>query len=63
MCIRDSFHAVDVYVNRLLEKGYKVAICEQLTDPALSKGLVDRDVVRIITPGTVIELSLIHIYR
>ena len=53
------FHAVDVYVNRLLEKGYKVAICEQLTDPALSKGLVDRDVVRIITPGTVIESSIL----
>jgi len=53
------FHAVDVYVNRLLEKGYKVAICEQLTDPALSKGLVERDVVRIITPGTVIESSIL----
>ena len=45
------YHAVDVYVQKLIEKGYKVAICEQLTDPALSKGLVERDVVRIITPG------------
>ncbi len=54
------YHAVDVYVQKLIEKGYKVAICEQLTDPALSKGLVERDVVRIITPGTVIESSMLE---
>ena len=48
-------HSVDNYINRLIDKGYKVAICEQLEDPALAKGLVERDVVRIITPGTVIE--------
>ncbi len=53
------YHAVDFYVNKLIEKGYKVAICEQLTDPALSKGLVERDVIRIITPGTVIETSML----
>ncbi len=53
------FHSVDQYVNRLLAKGYKVAICEQLTDPAESNGLVERDVVRIITPGTVIESSML----
>lgn len=49
------YHSVDVYINKLIQKGYKVAICEQLEDPALSKGLVERDVIRIITPGTVIE--------
>ena len=53
------YHAVDQYVNRLLSKGYKVAICEQLTDPAESEGLVERDVVRIITPGTVIESTML----
>jgi len=49
------YHSVDVYINKLIEKGYKVAICEQTQDPALAKGLVERDVVRIITPGTIIE--------
>ncbi|MBQ7868068.1 MAG: DNA mismatch repair protein MutS [Clostridia bacterium] len=49
------YHAASTYTARLIEKGYKVAICEQLTDPALSKGLVERDVVRIITPGTVVD--------
>ena len=49
------FHAVEMYVNRLISKGYKVAICEQMTDPKESKGLVERDVIRVITPGTVIE--------
>ncbi len=49
------YHAASTYTARLIEKGYKVAICEQLTDPALSKGLVERDVIRIITPGTVVD--------
>ncbi len=49
------YHALDNYVSKLIEKGYKVAICEQMEDPALAKGLVERDVIRIITPGTVIE--------
>ncbi|MBQ4159247.1 MAG: DNA mismatch repair protein MutS, partial [Clostridia bacterium] len=53
------FHAVDTYVARLIEKGYKVAICEQMTDPALSKGLVERAVTRIVTPGTVIENNML----
>lgn len=53
------YHSVEGYINRLIEKGYKVAICEQLTDPALSKGLVERDVVRVITPGTVIEETML----
>ena len=54
------YHAVDVYVARLIEKGYKVAICEQMTDPALSKGLVEREVIRVVTPGTVIESNLLE---
>lgn len=49
------FHAAENYISRLVEKGYKVAICEQVEDAALAKGLVKRDVVRIITPGTIIE--------
>ncbi len=53
------YHSVNSYINRLISKGYKVAICEQLTDPALSKGLVERDVIRIITPGTVIEEQML----
>ncbi len=52
------YHSVDSYINKLISKGYKVAICEQLTDPSL-KGLVERDVIRIITPGTVIEDSML----
>ncbi len=54
------YHAVDTYVARLIEKGYKVAICEQMTDPALSKGLVERAVTRIVTPGTVIENNMLE---
>ena len=53
------YHAVEMYINRLIEKGYKVAICEQITDPKESKGLVERDVIRVITPGTVIEESML----
>ncbi len=49
------YHAVDGYISRLIAKGYKVAICEQLTSPDESKGMLERDVVRVITPGTVIE--------
>ena len=51
------FHAVDGYLNRLVSKGYKVAICEQLEDPATAKGIVKRDVVRIATPGTNLDLT------
>ncbi len=46
------YHAAETYINRLIEKGYKVAICEQTEDPKLTKGLVRREVVRIVTPGT-----------
>ncbi len=47
------YHSCDTYIAKLVQKGYKVAICEQVTDPATSKGLVEREVVRVITPGTV----------
>lgn len=53
------FHSVDPYIARLVAKGYKVAICEQTEDPALAKGLVKREVIRIVTPGTVIESSML----
>ncbi len=53
------YHAVDTYLARLIEKGYKVAICEQMTDPAESKGLVERAVTRVVTPGTVIETNML----
>ena len=46
------FHSVENYIQRLVRKGYKVAICEQMEDPRLAKGLVKRDITRIITPGT-----------
>ena len=53
------FHSVDTYIGKLIEQGFKIAICEQMEDPALAKGLVKRDVVRVITPGTVIESNLL----
>ena len=54
------FHSCESYIARLVEKGYKVAICEQMEDPAQAKGIVRRDVVRTITPGTVIEDSMLQ---
>ena len=54
------YHSVDMYLKRLVERGYKIAICEQLTDPATTKGLVERDVIRIVTPGTLIESNLLE---
>ena len=53
------FHKADVYVGRLVEKGYKVAICEQVSDPKASEGLVKREVVRVVTPGTVTDNGLL----
>jgi DNA mismatch repair protein MutS len=53
------WHALDSYLPKLVSKGYKVAICEQMEDPKFAKGLVDRDVVRIITPGTVLESTVL----
>ena len=52
-------HALDTYVPRLIAKGYKVAICEQLEDPKMTKGIVKRDVVRVITPGTILENNML----
>lgn len=51
------YHAVEGYLNKLVSKGYKVAICEQMEDPKLAKGLVKREVVRIVTPGTNIDMQ------
>ncbi len=53
------FHAVDTYIARLIEKGYKVAIAEQMADPATVKGIVPREVIRIVTPGTVISSNML----
>ena len=53
------YHAVEGYIGKLVGKGYKVAICEQLEDPASAKGIVKRDVIRMITPGTLTESSLL----
>ncbi len=53
------FHSADNYIAKLVSRGYKVAICEQIEDPKLVKGLVKRDVIRIITPGTVIESNML----
>ena len=53
------YHSADAYVARLISKGYKVAICEQMEDPALAKGLVEREVIRIVTPGTVIDAAML----
>ncbi|MDD3705509.1 MAG: DNA mismatch repair protein MutS [Clostridiaceae bacterium] len=53
------YHAAESYIARLIEKNYKVAICEQVEDPALAKGIVRREIIKIITPGTVIESSML----
>ncbi len=54
------FHSAEGYIGRLIEKGYKVAICEQTEDPAMAKGLVKREVIRVVTPGTLIETNLLN---
>ena len=53
------YHAAETYISRLISKGYKVAICEQLEDPKQAKGIVKRDVIRVVTPGTVTEANLL----
>ena len=53
-------HSVEAYIARLVQKGYKVAICEQMEDPATAKGIVERDITRIVTPGTVTESSMLE---
>ena len=53
------YHAADVYIKKLIDMGFKVAVCEQLTDPAETKGIVVRDVIRVVTPGTLTESSML----
>ena len=53
------FHSADIYIKKLIDMGYKVAVCEQLTDPAETKGIVVRDVIRVVTPGTLTESSML----
>jgi DNA mismatch repair protein MutS len=53
------YHALEGYLARLINRGYKVAICEQLTKPGETKGMLERDVVRLVTPGTVVEPALL----
>lgn len=53
------FHSADTYIARLVEKGYKVAICEQTEDPSQVKGIVKREVIQIVTPGTVINQNML----
>lgn len=57
------YHAANTYIARLISNGHKVAICEQLSDPKASKGLVERDVIQIVTPGTVIENDVLEAKR
>ena len=54
------YHAAQGYISRLIQKGYKVAICDQMEDPALAKGIVRRDVTRVITPGTITEPGMLE---
>ena len=54
------YHSAEQYISRLIQKGYKVAVCEQMEDPKLCKGLVKRDIIRIITPGTLLESSMLR---
>lgn len=54
------FHAANSYIGRLIDKGYKVAICEQVEDPKTAKGLVKREVVRVITPGTLLDDQMLQ---
>ena len=54
------YHAAEAYISRLIARGYKVAICEQMEDPATAKGLVEREIIRIVTPGTVIEETMLE---
>jgi DNA mismatch repair protein MutS len=53
-------HAADTYAAKLIAKGYKVAICEQLTDPKTTKGIVERGVIRVLTPGTIVESNMLE---
>ena len=54
------YHSAEAYIARLIAKGYKVAICEQTEDPAQAKGRVDREIIRVVTPGTLIEENMLE---
>ena len=56
-------HAADGYIARLIAKGYRVAVCEQVSDPALAKGLVEREVIRVVTPGTIVDPAMLAAKR
>ncbi len=58
--VRGALPPAEAYIARLIAKGYKVAICEQTEDPALAKGLVDREIIRVVTPGTLIEENMLE---
>ena len=59
-CVGVPHHAAEIYVSRLIAKGYKVAICEQLEDPKKTKGIVKRGVIRVVTPGTLVESNMLE---
>ena len=54
------YHAAEIYISKLVSKGYKVAICEQLSDPKTTKGIVERGVIRVVTPGTIVESNMLE---
>ena len=54
------YHSAESYIDRLIKRGYKVAICEQMENPSLAKGLVKREITRVVTPGTLIDSSLLE---
>ena len=54
------YHSADTYIAKLIEKGYKVAVCEQTEDPATAKGIVKREVIRIVTPGTLVSQGMLN---
>ena len=56
-------HAAEGYIARLIAKGYRVAVCEQVSDPALAKGLVEREVLRVVTPGTIVDPAMLTAKR
>ena len=56
------YHSVEPYIEKLVNKGYKIAICEQLEDPATAKGMVKRGVVQVISKGTVVDYSMLKEY-
>ena len=59
-CVGVPHHAAEIYISRLIAKGYKVAICEQLEDPKKAKGIVKRGVIRVVTPGTLVESNMLE---